>query len=147
MPEMFMVCLWPMPYKVNSPWPACLWWMSGVLYPKTTDQVYGSTQNLFFFLRSWQMQQFIICHVNLHMVRLNLEVQSVIAAWYEEAKRERWLTTVLWLKQIQLSRGSRFIPSELRSTLNIYIWMKSGEWLERGSGFQTSNQRGKVLWS
>lgn len=147
MPEMFMVCLWPMPYKVNSP---LLHVCDGCLafcILKQQTRFMDRPKTFFFFLRSWQMQQFIICHVNLHMVRLNLEVQSVIAAWYEEAKRERWLTTVLWLKQIQLSRGSRFIPSELRSTLNIYIWMKSGEWLERGSGFQTSNQGGKVLWS
>lgn len=83
-------------------------------------------------------QTLFTIHVNLNIVRLIREVQSVKAAWHEEVE----LTAVLRLKQIQLTRGSRFVPSKLCSKLNIYIWME----LWNSSIEAQANQGVKALW-
>ncbi len=82
-----MVCLWPMPNKVDSLY--SLSEMMDVELHVSLNNKPGLWIDLtqvfifFLFLRSWQVQQFTVCHVNPHvasLVYLSVEVQSVKAA-------------------------------------------------------------------
>lgn len=120
---MFMVCLRPMPYKANSPWQHVCVGRMDVCYetrfmnPPNTNAVHHPCKPKHCLTQPWR------------------PVSKRCTAWRGRA--------VLRLKQIQLTRGSRFVPSELCSTLNIYIWME----LWNSSIEALANHGVKALWS
>ncbi len=112
-----MVCLWSMSYEANSPWQhVCDGFQAFCSWINHKQQTRFMVPLKTIFLRSWQVQQFIICHVNLQCM-WTLWFNSALKSTYScmvwrgwEREREGWLTTVLWLKQIRLTPRQQVYP-------------------------------------